>query len=244
MHATHAIGRRALAGLGLSLSLSLFAACQIRVSETIRGSGIEGERTPPVAPFESLNITGSFGVHLEFGPQPHLRLVGDENLLTYVVVEQQGEELRISVREGFSLQPAPRIELSLPSLARLELIGPLECVGEGLAEQELALESTGSGRVELRGECVALSVELTGSGDLALGQLATERARVEVTGSGAVELRVSSALSVEITGSAQVHYIGEPKVEIDITGSGRLTGGAGDSPAAMAASGPESEDLK
>ena len=95
-------------------------------------------------------------------------------------------------------------------------------VHDGIDADAFALESEGSADVALAGEVARLTLELDGSGDADLEQLAARSARVDVSGSGDAEVRAAQRLDVDVDGSGDVRYHGHPALTQYVDGSGEL----------------------
>jgi hypothetical protein len=85
------------------------------------------------------------------------------------------------------------------------------------------VRSNGSADIALAGTAGRLAVDLDGSGDADLADLATREARVTVGGSGGVDVRADERLDVTVDGSGDVRYYGEPALTQNVDGSGDLT---------------------
>ena len=85
------------------------------------------------------------------------------------------------------------------------------------------LRSPGPADIALAGTAARLAVDLDGSGDADLADLAAREARVAVGGSGDVEVRADDRLEVVVDGSGDVRYHGDPALTPRVDGSGDLS---------------------
>jgi len=93
---------------------------------------------------------------------------------------------------------------------------------DGIDAGAFALRSDGSADIALRGAVSRLAVDVTGSGDADLSDLAARDARVSVEGSGDAEVRAVRRLDVAVDGSGDVRYHGDPALTRHVDGSGEL----------------------
>ena len=88
---------------------------------------------------------------------------------------------------------------------------------------KLQLEIDGSGTIQSKGQTDDLRVEVNGSGNVRLGDLADKNADVDISGSGKVEVAPQDSLNVDISGSGTIYLRSEPKsIESDFSGSGKI----------------------
>ncbi len=95
---------------------------------------------------------------------------------------------------------------------------------DGLSADELEVEVTGSGDVEInRGAVADQDVVVTGSGNYEAYGLNSEEAKVKVTGSGNALVNVDTELKATIRGSGDIRYKGNPALYIEEdSGSGQV----------------------
>ncbi len=81
----------------------------------------------------------------------------------------------------------------------------------------------GTGNIEAKGQTNELNVDVKGSGNLKMGDLAAKTADVDIKGSGKVELAPQDSLNVDMAGSGTIYLRSEPrKIETSIHGSGQI----------------------
>jgi len=95
---------------------------------------------------------------------------------------------------------------------------------ENVNQPELALRISGSGSMRTQGTVDRLSVNVAGSGDARLGELAARQATVHNAGSGKVEASPKDSADVRISGSGDVKLLTRPAdLRTKVSGSGRIT---------------------
>ena len=190
--------------------------------EVVHGSGVRQSEVRVMTPFERIRISAPFEVQVRVGGESLVTIEGDDNLLAYVETELDGSRLEIDVRDGFALEPPPRLVIDSVRLRELRVRGSGDAVILGAEGDELLLTIQGSGSIEAHGEVERLSVDIAGSGELRLTELKAGSVGVEIAGSGDVEVDATEELSVSIAGSGDVRYEGNPRVRKSIAGSGAV----------------------
>ena len=173
--------------------------------------------------FSAIDLASALNAEIAIGATERVEISGDDNLVPLVATEVAGNRLAIDTRK--------RMRPKLPLVARItaQRLGALKVSGSssvalhGVHDDHLTLDVSGSAVIRSDGAVGQLDIDVSGSGNVELDQLAAERASVTVSGSANVVVAVSRALDVHISGSATVTYRGDPPdVKQDISGSGRL----------------------
>ena len=124
-----------------------------------------------------------------------------------------------------SLRSAQAITLELPAraLRTVKLSGATTVTIENLAQPELALIVSGSGRVEAQGAVERIAVTLSGSGDVRLADVALKRLTAKISGSGSLEAGPKDEADLTLSGSGQVRLLTRPAaLRSKVSGSGRV----------------------
>ena len=198
-----------------------------------------------VGEFHSLEFRGHGVVYLTSGYDYELRLEGEETLLEeYETVVDSGVLfIKSNSWLKFWRKKPITVYVRMPLVRKISVAGSGSIVGEstlysdnltleltGSGELELDVETkqlgsniSGSGEIRLRGSAKVFQHSISGSGDLKALNLVTERSEVKITGSGNCELSASNRLDVLISGSGTVFYRGDPRtVSQEVSGSGKI----------------------
>lgn len=82
----------------------------------------------------------------------------------------------------------------------------------------------GSGDIYLNGTTTNLTGSVAGSGDLRAAKLIAENVKVEVAGSGDATVNATKTLDASVAGSGDIRYVGNPQTRnVNIVGSGSIT---------------------
>lgn len=163
-------------------------------NRTIIGSGKNIEKTVSiVGMIKDLEISGSGEVRLLFGDLPQVKIVTDDNVLPYISVEEDGDELSISQTEN--VQPTKLLYV-------ITLKAPIK---------ELDLSGTvnlSSGAIDLKNG-QEFELELAGAAKADIASITAEKIEIEIKGSSQLTAQVSAKeLEVEASGSAGVTLAG------------------------------------
>lgn len=189
----------------------------------VLGDGIDATERREVPEFDALQSATSFDVKVRVGGERSVVLHGDQNVLPHVRTTVRGGSLEITLDRGsYRFESPTWIEITVPTLRAYALSGSGDTEIAGIDRDSFVLALSGSGDIAAVGRADHLSVSVSGSGDLELGELKAREVRVTVTGSSDVSLFASETLTIEITGSADVRYEGRPNITASITGSGSV----------------------
>ena len=117
------------------------------------------------------------------------------------------------------------VEVSVPSLAAVELSGSGEISVTGIDASRLTVTLPGSGALYAGGTVTQLEVTLAGSGLAQLDNLVARDVHAVVAGSGLIRVTATASLNAAVSGSGAIMYSGNPQVTSSITGSGTVIRG-------------------
>ena len=143
--------------------------------------------------------------------------------------------VRIRVKDGlvgmdcngnFNMSKFDRIDVTLPgrrTFKSFALLGTGDVQLSGLSQPEVKLSIAGAGDIQADGKIDNLKVDVRGSGNLKLGDLAAKNVDVDIKGSGKAEVAPQDSLNVDLAGSGTIYLRSEPKkIETSIHGSGNI----------------------
>jgi hypothetical protein len=189
----------------------------------VPGSGTAKTEVRNVPAFRAVEVTGPVDTEIAVGPESHVEITGDDNIVPLITTDVHGDRLDIGARKDVRPSVHLAARITMPRLTGLGLTGSGDVIARGVQADRLEVTLTGSGTIRADGAAREAEVALSGSGKIALDQLAAERASVSVSGSGDVAVAAARALDVAITGSGDVSYRGDPELKQRITGSGSVT---------------------
>ncbi|HVY74979.1 MAG TPA: head GIN domain-containing protein [Puia sp.] len=228
------------------LASILVTGCRF-IGKRIRGNGVIKTEERSVSPFKSVEASGAIKLMVSQGDLKPVKLEGDENILPYVEIRQNGDEIEIGTRRGYNLSPsndlivyvtAPvydHIEVSGASdiKGQTKIVNPdalsLEASGAGDIEMEVDAPKidagiSGSGSIRLKGQTKELGIDLSGAGHAYCFDLLSENTKVDISGAGSAEVYASVKLQAEVSGVGNVRYKGNAQnVTQQVSGAGSVS---------------------
>lgn len=175
-------------------------------------------------------------------PDRTAEITAESNIIELVDLEKHGSTLKISTKSCI-LDHEPviiRLKMKKPATIKVNGSGTVLCKDTVLCD-ELDLDISGSGSIEMNIDAHAVNSRINGSGDISLGgktrklkvtingsgevksfDLKSEKAFVNINGSGDCNCYAMHELDVKIAGSGDVYYKGDPRLTYSVRGSGNL----------------------
>ena len=214
----------------------------------VSGNGNMVSDSRKTSDYDNILLVGSLDVQIISGKEGALKVEAESNLQEFIITEVKNGKLKISVKEGVSLDPSRNmiIKITVPveTISELSLTGSgdiynkgvlkssdlkLNVVGSGdmvlnLDVQELSGAITGSGDVKLIGTTDSLTCKVTGSGDFMAFDLNAINVEAAVMGSGDIAVSANQSLKARVSGSGDISYRGNPeKQDFKTSGSGAIS---------------------
>lgn len=160
-----------------------------RGGRTVRGSGDIVEEKREVEDFNQINLDCSIDIHVKIGEPRSLTVIGDDNLLEYVVTEvAERGTLFVDLDRSISTRRGIHLEITIPNLETLEIDGSGDVDIEGLHSERFRVDIDGSGDVDVRGTAKNVEIIIDGSGDVTFDELDAEFIEIDSDGSGDIKL--------------------------------------------------------
>tara|TARA_R100000935_G_scaffold19429_1_gene37335 strand:+ start:77 stop:808 length:732 start_codon:yes stop_codon:yes gene_type:complete len=217
-------------------------------SKKVSGNGNMVTDSRKTSDYDNVLLVGSLDVEIISGKEGSLKVEAESNLQEYIITEVTDGKLRISIKEGISLDPSRNMDIKVivpvETISDLSLTGSgdlynsgvlkteeltLSVVGSGdvllnLDVKELSGSITGSGDVKLKGAASILNCKVTGSGDFMAFDLNAINVDAAVMGSGDISVSASQSLKARVSGSGDISYRGNPeKQDFKTSGSGAIS---------------------
>ncbi|WP_162789199.1 MULTISPECIES: head GIN domain-containing protein [Sphingomonas] len=227
-------------------ALATLSACQMGQA---RDAGPQTTRSFPAGNATRLAVAGSYDVTVSTGSAPGVQATGGQNRLDDIVVEQDGDTLKIHPKPSNGMNwtrwtndKGVKISVTLPTLASVAMAGSgdvtvnkvagdsfeANLAGSGglkldsVQARQLAIKIAGSGDVSAKGTVGATQMSVAGSGDVDAADLVADTAEIKVMGSGNVRLQAKQSANVSVAGSGDVEIKGGAKCQISKAGSGEV----------------------
>jgi hypothetical protein len=154
------------------------------------------------------------------GPTAKLTIQGPKAMVDHLSVREGRIALDGGAYEGGRL----KVVMTAPKVRRFDLSGAQNLVVEGYAQDRLVLDISGDARVSAKGRAPTVMLDIAGSGDADLAELAIDDAQIDISGSGTAKLGPKTSARVDVSGNGEVTLTTKPvKLTTDISGSGRVT---------------------
>lgn len=153
----------------LACALIIMESCKQFGSKIVKGNGVSGQVFHSITPFTKLNVEGIATVHLSQGDFKPIRIVGDENLLPFILVTQTGDELTIHNKMFHGLETKTSIDVfvSAPVYRSIEMsgVGDINSVGKLVSTDSifLTLNSSSNMNIEIEGSIIKAVIDGVGS---------------------------------------------------------------------------------
>lgn len=163
-------------------------------------------------------------VHYQAGTGDQLVVKGNPDLIAHIRVHDG--LVALDCNGKFHFGKDDRIDVTLPgrrTFKSFALLGTGNVQLSGLSQPDVKLTIAGAGDLQADGKTDNLTVDVRGSGNLKLGDLAAKNVDVDIKGSGKAEVAPEDSLNVELAGSGTIYLRSEPrKIETSIHGSGHI----------------------
>nr|WKN39104.1 DUF2807 domain-containing protein [Tunicatimonas sp. TK19036] len=209
---------------------------------TVRGSGNVITEGRVISSFTQIEVDGSANVFLSQGNEQIVEIEADDNIIPVITTEVRGGELEIGSSRNYRTSNPVNIYITVPVISAIKIDGSgdvfgetsmggdqleLEVSGSGNMDLELYytqlwVESNGSGDFQLFGEVDDQEVRISGSGNYQARDLTSENCDIRISGSGDAAVSASEYLKAEIRGSGNILYYGDPQIESSVSGSGNV----------------------
>jgi len=235
----------------LLLALAIIAvagsSCRYGFGKRVSGNGTIQSEEHTVTSFKNVLVSDGMDVSLLQGEVKPVKIETDDNLLQYVEVIQQGDDLVIREKKGYDLDPSNKIKVyvTTPVYHRVHLsgAGTIESEGKIMNPDEMEIHVSGAGAVKMDLKAPAVKATLSGAGSIALqgdtkdidislsgagsahcfGLLA-ENAKVSISGVGNADVYASVSMEAHVSGIGSVKYKGgASNVSQHVSGTGSVS---------------------
>jgi hypothetical protein len=216
----------------------------------VKGSGKIVTESREVSGFDAVSLEYPAKVTIHQGKAESVTLKGDDNLLPQILVEVDGDTLRIDSSErswGDRVSPSQplEVEITVKDLRQVHFPSAGSLTVEKLTTDSLEISVSGAGDIALRdldagsldialsgagsvdadGTADKLNVRISGAGEFKGGDLHSQTAETHISGMGSATVWVDKELDASISGAGSVNYYGDPtSVQEQISGAGDVKG--------------------
>jgi hypothetical protein len=191
-----------------------------RDSDSANSHGPVETRDFPWSGADTLQLDIAANLHYEPAPQWHLSIRGPRRVLDRISVDGS----RIALERSYHhMAGVLDIELSGPALRVVTLNASGKLTLDQLRQDALTVAIHGSGSVRASGTVDTLKLDIMGSGDALLEQLAAHSSKIFIAGSGSADIAPIDTADIFIAGSGDVRLHTHPKrLSSKVAGSGQI----------------------
>ncbi len=234
---------RKLCLLAILMIISL-TSCRF-LGKRVHGNGIMKTEDRPVSAFKEVEASGDIKLFVTQGDLKPVKIEGDENILGYIEVMQEGDRITIQTKHGVNLSPSTdlNVYVTSPAYKSIDVSGSSDIIGQNkiTSPDELSLQASGagdikmevdapkitagisgSGSINLKGQAKDLDLDLTGAGHAYCYDLLTENTKVDISGAGSANVYASVKLDASVSGAGNINYKGNASVTQQISGAGSV----------------------
>ncbi len=198
--------------------------------KNINGSGSIVTEDRDVSGFTSVDLKSIGNLTITQGSTESLTITADENLMRYITTKVVNGTLEIGMEPNVSLNPSRTIEYNLvmKSVEGIQLSGFGNIDADELTGKDLEVRLAGSGDINIGNIASdSLLVRISGFGDFNSSAIETPNAAIEIAGSGDINVEEIQAedLEVKISGFGDASLSGKVTgQDVQILGSGDYDG--------------------
>jgi hypothetical protein len=226
----------------LTLVALSFSACNIIDATWVKGNNKNQTKVFHFENFKSIDAGSNFSVYLKQDSAYTVKLETDENLISYIKIQNEDGTLIIRTKNGVNLRPSDEIKLSIsmPSADLLEISGASKLVTDSkfIQDSELKIdlsgastgnvsvrapkinmESSGASTLTIDGETKDIFAKASGASTINGFNLKSENTEVEASGASNAKVFASISLVADASGASGIRYKGNPKVTSNSSGA-------------------------
>jgi hypothetical protein len=222
----------------VSMALAVFSCTNYQ-----RGNGNIVELHRNLEDFSSIKIHGNYEVVLIPSKDNILLIETDENLHRYVesdvnhltltirnsgrIISRQSIKVLIHFKQIEHISSSGNSVISCTNIIKTQDLA-INLTGTGsinleLEAERLKVDLPGAGLVKLVGYVTQQEIKINGTGNLNAINLVSNETKIEVNGVGKAEINVRETLDAELNGIGTIKYVGEPKeLKQEVRGLGSI----------------------
>jgi len=230
----------------LAVTALMTSSCRYGFGKRVSGNGTIHTDEHTVTDFRNVHVSGGMDVYLVQGDVKPVKIETDDNLLQYIEVIQQGNDLVIRQKKGYNLDPSDKIKIYVTSpvfnhiqlsgagniISEAKIINPedmrIDVSGAGDIKMDVKAPSvkvdmSGAGSISLKGDTKDVDLTLSGAGSAHCFDLLAENSKVNISGVGNAEVYASVSIEAHVSGVGDVKYKGgATNVSQHVSGAGSV----------------------
>jgi hypothetical protein len=182
-------------------------------------------QSQPFSDFNLVSISSGFEFVITQSNSFSVKTTTDDNIQNYIQISRSGNTLTVELKPGYSITTSTlRIEISMPSLSRLELSGGANGDATGfVSTNNFEIDASGGSRVQMQGQANDITVNASGGSQLNLSNFACRNANVDLSGGSQAQIDTSGGIDANLSGGSHLFYSGSPTLgNINVSGGATI----------------------
>jgi hypothetical protein len=198
-----------------------------------------------VGAFSSVHVASGIYASVEIGPRRPAKIEADDEVLPYVELRMEGDELHVGFKPHTSFRSEHRVRVTLqtPELRAVSGSGGSEVRATLTRGNEAGIQASGGSVMKVRGADVArlrvqasggsvldvagsadaLDLQLSGGSQLHGRDLEVKDVDVQASGGSGAELRADGRIRGNLSGGSQLHVRGRANTRVATSGGSEVT---------------------
>jgi len=196
-----------------------------------KGNGNIVKQTRTVSSFNSIDISGGYTVYLKQDSVQSLSVEADDNLQPLIITKVEGNKLIIKSEGSIRGSKSLNIYISAGNIKDIDISGAVDIKGTGKFKMDelnieisgagdidmdvelrnLSFNCSGAGKLNLSGTAENVTAELSGATDINAFDLIAKSFTLSSSGAGKANVNATEKLDIETSGATTVKYKGTPK---------------------------------
>lgn len=119
--------------------------------------------------------------------------------------------------------PKLNVEITLPCVSSLRISGAGNVLYQDMQLDELSLDVSGAGIIEVSGTANRLEAEVSGAGEIRGYDLVASNSRLRVSGAGSIKATATESVIARVSGVGKIKIAGNPSErDTDVSGMGKI----------------------
>lgn len=189
----------------------------------VQGSGNAKQETRNVSSFSKIEVGNAINAEVTVGSAYNVSVEADDNLLSHVKTEVNGDTLKIYTEDSISTKTNINVKISMPELKKIDASGASKVNITGVTADSLELKASGASKVTVAGEAKNLKADASGASTINAENLKATKADVDSNGASKIIVSALDELNAEASGASSVTYTGDPKsIKQDASGASSI----------------------
>ena len=218
-------------------------SCVFNWKGSVTGNGNVVSDIRTVNNFNELKISGGLDVIINFGNDPGIEVLADENLQEIIRTDVNGKTLVIKPEKSIIRAASKKIYLNVPSLNSVDISAAANVEGQNklrteklsinvssagklyleVSAEKMDIDISSSGNAEIKGQTAYMNVNISSAGDLDAKELMVEKADVNASSAGSASVYVTEKLNANASSAGKITYYKEPeKINIKTSSGGSV----------------------